>query len=192
MLVHTLIPQDLSSGTNFWFHVWRESIFYCSSSLFAFVAGYLAWIVEIRKFSQYVISDFCQQYFYKKIKNVYCPMLVVSSIICGIYFFTGTNYFYNAPPLPDDVALWIRFFFLGGVQGQFWYIPFTLICFLFVPLLFMVSRKGIAIVTVIALFVPFFIARESTYIWKDPEGTMYLFKLLSYHGPFFHLRYLLC
>lgn len=189
VFVHVWIPQNVSpSVANIW-EATRITLFFASTTLFAFIGGYLAVVVENTKYTAATINGallaYSANYLIKKFKNVYCPMIFVSLMFCCRYWFFGKGYLpYETP---EGFWNWLRYISLGGVQPQFWYIPFTMIMFLITPYLQGLSKAHMGILGFCVFLIPFIVYRGDTNIQDVQNGFDNFLHLLGYHGPHFIL-----
>lgn len=113
-------------------------------------------------------------------------MIVVSPSLYVIFLISGHMYG-NHDPLPLSISSGLYVLLLGGVQGQFWYIIFTMIMFVFVPFFLFLKKRTLLILGAFVFFVPLIISRGAVDLYKGYDGLIALGRLLCYHGPHFIL-----
>lgn len=119
----------MNIGTHDWkYHLWNNCIvplFFSSSLIFIFISGYLLCFIDSHRCFE---SGWIQRFYFRKIKNLLCPYVVVSIFI---------GFILN---VLDTKAFWFKL--LGfTVQPPYWYIGFILTCFIFAPFLLRLNKK---------------------------------------------------
>lgn len=72
---------------------------------------------------------------------------------------------------------------LGHEQGQFWYIPFTMVLFFLAPFLFLVSDKQLKYISICLFSLPIFVGREGFDFYTG--GFWCFVSSFCYFSPFF-------
>lgn len=168
------------------FEAWKYIVCFSSSALFAFIAGYLSFLVEKKRFTELPFNLFVRQYLFKKLKNVYCPMLVVSIVIYIIYLATN-DLRTMSPILGNDLGSTVYYLLWGGAQPLFWYIPFTLLCFAIVPYIFRLKPSFLIVSLCVVLVIPLFVQPSGLVFFKGINGLLNFVKIFLYYFPYFYL-----
>lgn len=154
----------------------QDSLFKNSSFFFAFISGYLFYLIEGHKLASVSFSSFAS-FYKKKIKNVYFPMLFVSLIITIIYYLTKRNTMMLLTDFSDDTLNFVIVFLSGKIQPQFWYIPFCMCMFVLCPIY--LKLKGLI------LKITFFILMVLPLVVERGYDNYVLYRSLCYFGPVF-------
>ena len=128
------------------------TIFTSSTIYFLFISGYLCQFLDDRR------RESPWAYYRKKIANVICPFCLFSVFIA---LFNGDFSF---------SASFLKNMLLGRVQGQYWYIPFVALLFVFSPFICRMSNRSLVMLTsatgLLFILFPF---RIGVYTIKWPE-----------------------
>ena len=146
ILLHCLHPLWMSNHAKSEFLILLKYVLFgASSGVFAFISGYLFYLLENEKVT--LSTPYLKKFWKQKICNLFFPMVCTSLIILGIFIY-GFNLNFSEwitaipqLPVPNDIFHLVIYIFLGGVQSVFWYIPFCLMCFLFAPFLIKLNKN---------------------------------------------------
>ena len=181
-LIHILLPRYLSAHSSNIFGIWIVSLFGSSSAIFAFISGYLAYMLEFRKIQNAPFWPYYMRFIRRKITNVYMPMLILSCLFVFLHKTFGMALATWGPLHTTWYGL-AKDILFGSVNIQFWYIPFIMTCFVFVPFLLKMPDKPFLYILVVTSVVPFFFPRGDMHFSIERVGFSNFLYLLAYHGP---------
>ena len=176
IFLHCLHPLWMSNQAKSEFLIlFKYVLFRALSGIFAFISGYLFYLLENEKAIISVV--YLKNFWKKKICNLFFPMVSTSLIILGICIY-GFNLNFSGwitaipqTPVPHNIIQFITYISLGGVQAVFWYIPFCLLCFLFAPFLIKLNDKTLIFIFSILFIFPFFTGRNiSGFFYYTEKG----------------------
>lgn len=188
----TLPPKGVSPEVAKFWSILASALIACSSSIFAFISGYLGYIIEYPKFYESVPrSKWISGYYIKKIKNVYLPMIVVSClvvILSKLLLPVPAKLGFSLHFLLEGYHFSLDYLFpvqllLGHLQAQFWFIPFICFMFLLTPLIFRLDRRTLIYISIFLVILPFILPRQGNMYYKD--GIECFIRIVCYHGPFY-------
>lgn len=148
--------------------------------LFVFISGFLFHHVFYHRFRY---KDFVL----KKLKNVLVPYLVLSAIPITIYLINQNGpfdyFFFNR-----EAGIWnqyirpaILYYWVGGAQSPYWYIPFIILTFLLSPL----HAKYIELNTTAQSIILFFLTALSIFMHRPPNNLYPIHALFYYASSYF-------
>lgn len=193
VLLHTLQPVTINSQLWQLNEDWKLILFTSTSGLFAFVSGYLSLYIELPKFKISSFKDWYCKYLIKKTKVVYLPMIIASVFIFLIASTSG--YALKTIPNCNDFINFCLITLSGGMQGPYWYIPFTMMMFALAPLFFLlISVKPFyrTISTLLICLLPLFFSRGQGLFFNGISGLTSLIHNILYFGPMFFLGCVFC
>ncbi|WP_282035633.1 acyltransferase family protein [Saccharicrinis aurantiacus] len=106
-----------------------EVIFHGATIYFLFISGFLF---------HYLSDGFnMKKYYYSKIKFVFIPYVIISSLVVIV------NHFYDIENLGyvDFFKTWLISIVFGTAQIQYWYIPFIMLVYLVSPYILLIPNK---------------------------------------------------
>lgn len=189
-----LIPMfnTFPSGSEWCFQWLMNSLIGNASSIFVFISGYLFCLIESKRISE---ANFIQwggaKFAWRKIINVYSPMIFMSFLISCIGWLLGKIIvipgFLYFPQIGNVIngsfIQIVEQIALGRLQGQYWYIPFIMVVYFFSPILLKCSNKQLICLSLVGLLLPILRTKGSLDLYES--GAPALISVLCYHGPFF-------
>lgn len=124
-----------------------SAFFRNSTVYFLFISGYLCQFIAAKKLD----SPFV--YYKKKLQNVILPYLICSTItLLFLSISSGARFCcLSVDALRHcSVSGFLRFYYCGMAQGQYWYIPFVVVLFAASPWFVRLSNKRLIACTTIA------------------------------------------
>lgn len=149
-----------------------NKVFFTTTTIFfLFISGYLCQFLHVKK------NDSTLTYYRKKLMNVICPFIIFSivfAILKGKFQFNMG---------------FVKSLFLGRVQGQYWYIPFVSLLFLFSPFICKMKNNSLIILTgITTYFWIMFPFRPGKFTVQWPE----VFYFYTYFTVFYVIGFLYC
>lgn len=159
------------------------NLIYGGTAFFVFISGFFFHHVFYKKFNY-------QAFMLKKVQNVVCPYIIITTIAMVLYLFTHP-YLNNwtakevaqaSVSVYQTIVLYFEYLLFGGISAQFWYMPFIIIIFLMSPIFigFIKLPRHLQWLTFSILFF------NSILIWR-PETHLSPWHHVLYYTPIYLL-----